>query len=208
MDIYEIRLNNLEQLISSYSTATKFADKVGISPSQLSQTRNPKYTRKVGSKVAREIERSLGLEYGWLDKSHSKSIEFKKETPPSYPIPILNTIQAGGFTEINQDAMSLEYDLVTPDLKDCFALKIIGDSMQPTLSEGMIAYVKPCPTANNGDIVIAQINNDTEATVKRFRKDAGTVYLVPDNDKYDSIKITKTQACRIIGIVVSAKINF
>lgn len=123
-------------------------------------------------------------------------------------IPVLDYIQAGAFTEIGYQGEPIGYDLVTPELKDCFALKVRNDSMLPTLSEGMLVYVRPQNEANSGDIVIAQVNGDTEATIKRLRRDGGQTYLVPDNDKYDPIKITADLQCKIIGIVVSARINF
>lgn len=125
-----------------------------------------------------------------------------------YRIPVLDYIQAGAFTEIGYQGEPLGYDLVTPELKDCFALKVRNDSMLPTLSEGMLVYVRPQHDANSGDLVIAQVNGDTEATIKRLRRDGGQTYLVPDNDKYDPIKVTESLQCKIIGIVVSARINF
>jgi transcriptional regulator with XRE-family HTH domain len=68
MDIKDIRLKNLEKLIAKEESATVFANKVDISPSQLSQIRNPKYSRSVGNAAARKIEKACGLPYGWMDK--------------------------------------------------------------------------------------------------------------------------------------------
>lgn len=134
-----------------------------------------------------------------------------KVQPAQHAIPILDHVQAGNFTSIGFDeAGAINYELVSDDLKDCFGLIIKGDSMEPTLKEGMTVYIRPQSTAEIGNIVIAQINGDTEATIKRYKKDAGTIYLVPDNKEYDSIKITAEnhKDCKIIGVVVSARINF
>lgn len=128
--------------------------------------------------------------------------------PAQYKIPVLDMIQAGQFKDIEYDGTPIGYDLVTQDLSHCFALKVINDSMTPTLSEGALVYVQPQPTAQSGDIVIAQVNGDTQATIKRLRRDGSQTYLVPDNIKYDPIKITEDLQCRIIGVVISARIDF
>ena len=51
-----------------------------------------------------------------------------------------------------------------------FALNIIGDSMIDIgINEGDIAIIKQKSNANDGDLVAALIN-DTETTLKRFKR--------------------------------------
>ena len=79
----------------------------------------------------------------------------------------------------------------------CFALRVRGDSM---LNAGILpgdkVVVRPQPTADDGQIVVARLED--EATVKRLRRRNGQVWLMPENDNYDPIDGTYAE---IIGIV-------
>jgi repressor LexA len=58
--------------------------------------------------------------------------------------------------------------------------------------------VKPQPDANNGDIVVAMIED--EATVKKYFKRNDHIILQPYNSKYQPIRVTKN--FRLIGKVI------
>ena len=79
----------------------------------------------------------------------------------------------------------------------CFALRVRGDSMVGAgILDGDKVVVRPQPTADDGQIVVARIED--EATVKRLRRRNGQVWLMPENDLYDPIDGTYAE---IIGIV-------
>ena len=79
----------------------------------------------------------------------------------------------------------------------CFALKVRGDSMiNAGILDGDKVVVRPQSTANNGQIVVARIED--EATVKRLWRKNGEIWLMPENDNYDPIDGTHAE---IIGIV-------
>ena len=61
-----------------------------------------------------------------------------------------------------------------------------------------IVVVHKTPSADNGQIVVAMIDN--EATVKRFYKENGYVRLQPENDTFQPII---TDECSILGRVIS-----
>ena len=83
--------------------------------------------------------------------------------------------------------------------KDTFILKVHGDSMiNVGFFEGDYLIVEKTDTANNGDIVVAMLED--EATVKRFFKENGHFRLQPENDEFEPI-ITNEVA--ILGKVVS-----
>ena len=63
--------------------------------------------------------------------------------------------------------------------------------------EGDMLIVRHQNTANNGDIVVARI--DDEATVKRFYKENGHIRLQPENDNFDPIIVDD---CHIEGLVI------
>ena len=94
MDIKDIRLKNLEKLISSVKNAAKFAEIIGKSQSELSQIRSDKYQRSVSYDLAREIESIFNKKKGWMDQVHEESALAVMEDSPEYNIelPDLTTL--------------------------------------------------------------------------------------------------------------------
>jgi repressor LexA len=67
-----------------------------------------------------------------------------------------------------------------------FSLEVRGDSMiEAAICDGDWVVVRQQPTADNGDIVAALL--DDEATVKTFKRSGGQVWLLPHNPAYDPI---------------------
>lgn len=80
-----------------------------------------------------------------------------------------------------------------------FALRVRGDSMiKAGILSGDLVVVHRAQTARNGEIVVALLED--EATVKRFRRDGGQIWLLPENDDYSPIDGTY---CRILGKVAA-----
>ncbi len=80
---------------------------------------------------------------------------------------------------------------------ESFMLKVKGESMiNAGIFDGDQVLVQKQPTAENGDIVVALI--DDSATVKTFYKEADHIRLQPENDAYDPIILTD---CMIVGKV-------
>lgn len=84
--------------------------------------------------------------------------------------------------------------------KDTYMLTVKGDSMiNAGIFEGDQIIVQSQPTANNGDIVIALIEDS--ATVKRFYKENGHIRLQPENDFMDPIILDDvTVLGKVIGL--------
>jgi len=83
-----------------------------------------------------------------------------------------------------------------------FALRVKGDSMiGDGICDGDVIIVRRSRDAENGQTVVALIDNH-EATVKRFRRNGdGTVTLSPTNPAYQEIVCEKNRIA-IQGIVV------
>lgn len=80
---------------------------------------------------------------------------------------------------------------------ESFVLKVKGDSMiNVGIFSGDQIFVNACNTANNGDTVVALI--DDSATVKTFYKENGHIRLQPENDTMDPIIVDD---CQILGKV-------
>lgn len=100
-------------------------------------------------------------------------------------IPLVGTVTAGMpilATEIIEDYIAVS----GVSGNNLFALRVKGESMiNAHILDGDIVIVEQCPTAQNGDIVVALVGE--EATVKRFYKEDGHFRLQPENDKFEPI---------------------
>lgn len=80
-----------------------------------------------------------------------------------------------------------------------FILRVRGDSMvEAGILDGDYVVVRQQPTARNGDIVVALLED--EATVKRFYREADRIRLQPENSALDPIY---TRDATILGKVVA-----
>ena len=83
--------------------------------------------------------------------------------------------------------------------KDVFLLRIEGDSMKDAgILDSDYVIVNQQNTADPGDIVVALMEEEEEATVKRFYKENDIVKLQPENPLYSPIY---TKNVKIIGKV-------
>ena len=84
-----------------------------------------------------------------------------------------------------------------------FMLKVSGDSMvDDGIMVGDFVVVRQQPEANNGDVVVAGIN-DGEATVKTFSRKSGRVVLTPANTAYEPMVFDAPDEVTIFGKVVT-----
>lgn len=114
--------------------------------------------------------------------------------------PIIGQVSAGqpilAFEDI-QDYFPLPLNYFNSN-KEIFLLKIDGESMiEAGILDGDYVIVEKQPTANNGEIVVALI--DDSATVKRFYKKNGYIKLQPENSSMEPIIVSD---CKILGKVI------
>ena len=125
-------------------------------------------------------------------------------TRPSYStlvdLPLVGNVAAGEpiLAEQNiEDTITLPTEIVGDS--SSFLLLVRGDSMiEIGINDGDYVVVKEQSVANNGDIVVALI--DDGATVKRFFKEADHIRLQPENSSMEPIITTE---CSIVGKVVA-----
>lgn len=116
-------------------------------------------------------------------------------------IPILGTVTAGTpilAVENIDDSIALPRAMMNTSAEDCFALRVRGDSMiNAGLYDGDLAIIKKQEMADNGDIVVALIED--EATIKRFFRENGRYRLQPENPLLEPIFVDQVT---IIGKVL------
>ena len=123
-------------------------------------------------------------------------------------IPILGEIAAGTPIEAIQNEVSrISLPEELSKNGDHFGLKISGDSMiDAGINDGDTVIVKRTNTANNGEIVVALID-EHEAMLKRIRKKGKVVALESANKNYET-KIFGPDRVKVQGVLVSLYRNF
>jgi repressor LexA len=118
------------------------------------------------------------------------------------PIPVMGRIAAG--TPISAIQNRSHVINMPPDMLpagDHYALEVRGDSMiDAGILEGDLVVIKKSDTADNGDIVVALID-DEEATLKRLRRKGASIALEAANPAYET-RIFGPDRVRIQGRLV------
>lgn len=70
-DLRRIRIDNVRKLCGLYPSITAFAAAIAQDPSLYHAVAGENPRRSIGEALARDIERCLNLESGWLDRAHS-----------------------------------------------------------------------------------------------------------------------------------------
>ncbi len=113
---------------------------------------------------------------------------------PVEALPLVGSVAAGAPRLAEQDVE----DWVSAPFEGDFVLRVSGESMTGAgILDGDLVVVKRQPTARDGEIVVAQIED--EATVKRLRRADGRVHLMPENAAFDPIVVDDVL---ILGVVV------
>lgn len=180
--------------------------------------------------AVREIGEAIGLhspstvhahlraleEKGYLrrDPTKPRAIEIRwskeegrvEERASAKTLPVYGRIAAGPTSlaeQLHEGVLPVPKEFI--DDTPHFVLKVHGDSMiEAGIFDGDMAVVRNQPDANNGDIVVAQIEGPTgesEATVKRFQRREGKNWLIPANASMDPIEAPSD--LRIVGKVVA-----
>ena len=121
----------------------------------------------------------------------------------AHVLPVVGEIAAGGPIEAYQDVSETMPvpQLLAPD-GDAYLLRVRGDSMiEAHITDGDYVVIRPQQTARNGDIVVAQVEENA-VTLKRFFREQGRVRLQPANPDYppqfyDEVRIQG----KLIGVI-------
>lgn len=217
--MYEIRRKRLQELVSRYETQRKLAEKVGMDTTVISRMLYPegkKNKRNIGEQAARQIEKALNLDLGWMDglaKNSDHNVSFVGLNEPKGTYPVISWVSAGQWMEAiepyHRKAIDRWYETTVECSENSFWLDVKGDSMTSpvglSIPEGMAILIDPEVEPRNGKLVVAKLDSENEATFKKLVIDAGRKFLKPLNPQYPMTEINGN--CRIIGVVVDAKIT-
>jgi repressor LexA len=129
-----------------------------------------------------------GFQPSVIEGSRSRELS----TPPStmidsrtVSVPVMGRIAAGtpiSAIQNHSHDIACPPDLLTNG--EHFALEVKGDSMiEAGILDGDTVIIRRCDTAENGDIVVALVDQE-EATLKRLRKKGTTIALEAANPEF------------------------
>ncbi|PIV42018.1 MAG: hypothetical protein COX92_00960 [Candidatus Nealsonbacteria bacterium CG_4_10_14_0_2_um_filter_40_15] len=180
---------------------TSFKKKRGFSPSLEEIKRHLKLSSV--STIHFHIKRLK--EEGYLDKGENRPRSILVyESQQMVKIPLLGSIAAGQPIEAIQEKEIIAVPKTKlPRSGNLYALKVIGNSMiDENINDGDVILVKEQSTADNGQKVVALIDNH-EATLKTLYKEKRQIRLQPANKEYEPIIIKNGEREIIIqGLVI------
>ncbi len=129
--------------------------------------------RSIQDETAQRISHILGYDIQAI--LQGQAIDLKR--------PILGHVKAGYDMYLEENYLGMEACTLDEYEKGDFFLKVSGDSMLPSgIIDGSLIYVKATTNVNNGDIIVALI--DQEVTVKIYKKEQDKISLVASNHQY------------------------
>ena len=187
-------------------TQEELAKKISTSRSNIANYENDKNMPSID--ILEKLSEILNCSIDYLlGKSDIKTPDLKDKL---FLIPIVGKVAAGqpiladenieGYLPIDP----LMYNLTSPN--GFFFLQIQGESMNKLIKNGSYALIKKQDYAEDGDVIVAIVNGDNEATVKRYKQlNQQFVMLEPvsEDSSFEPITIDlKNTKFSIIGKVV------
>ena len=194
---------NISNLLLKKGKSQKdLCDNLGFSPASVSSWVNGTRIPKEGNIVLMAAYLGCSVDDIALDpkEAHRKR---------SFSIPVYARVGAGPPLEASEEIIDREeISERMASLGSFYGLRISGDSMEPRIVRGDVVIVRKQDTADDGDIVIAIVNQN-DAVCKRLKKYKGGIALVSNNPMYEPMYFTITDTqdipVRIIGKVVELR---
>jgi len=156
--------------------------------------------------AVQELVKKRGAPRGFKAKLKRGNLDLeagKKALAAGRLVPIINKVAAGypvEFNDLDYPAGVADDYVRCPDLHDpnAFAVRVIGDSMEPKFSQGDIVVFSPGAEVRTGDDCFVRFTLPHETTFKRVFFESGKkVRLQPRNENYSP---TVVEGTRIDGI--------
>lgn len=163
--------------------------------------------RELGFKSANAAEDHLRAlqRKGVLDliPGASRGIQLKDSLRDQLGLPLVGRVAAGSpilAEEHIETHYKLDPALFNP--KPHYLLRVEGMSMKNAgILDGDLVAVHRTPEVRSRQIVVARVED--EVTVKRYRQEGSIVWLMPENDDFEPIRVDlKEQTMVIEGVVV------
>lgn len=189
-------------------TIHKLADQLEVTPSAVAQYESGRSGLRI--ETAMKMADALGVSLQWLVSGEGMTPTAARD--PIFYAPIVDRVQAGMWADVVSPPSLPEgvkyLELDTRPIGYAIALELEGESMLPEFKPGDIVIVDTGLEPMPGDFVVAMIDNDNQATFKKYRPrgldDEGfpIIELAPLNTDYPTLIIDEKRPGRIIGTMI------
>ncbi|MEC9375780.1 MAG: transcriptional repressor LexA [Pseudomonadota bacterium] len=133
----------------------------------------------------------------------SRGIQLKDSIKEQLTLPLIGRVAAGSpilAEEHIEDHIRIDSKMFHPEAH--YLLRVVGMSMKNVgILDGDLVAVHRSPEVRNSQIVVARLED--EVTVKRYRQEGKTVWLIPENNDFEPIEINLDEDHIMIeGVVV------
>ncbi|WP_244165671.1 LexA family transcriptional regulator [Metapseudomonas otitidis] len=215
----QLRVDALIQVMAGHSQAD-FAEMYDLNPSYLSQILSGH--RSFGERAASNMEKKIGLEPGTLSRPPlpTEGSRQPQENVQGEPIslkdgrvPVVGMAKLGAkgfFDAIDYPVGQGDgFVLISSSDPNAYALKVVGDSMEPRIRNGEYVLIEPNRPYYPGDEVLVQVIDGTvtQSMIKVFMYDRdGYVRLLSVNDQHPPMTIDKISILKIhpVGAILKS----
>lgn len=145
----------------------------------------------------------MSLFYPLPDQPNGLTIYAYLESSERISLPIYHSCIQAGFPSPADDYVELSLDLLkylVDKPHATFCVRVKGNSMEAaTIVDGSLLVVDRSRNVKSNDIIIAVVNG--EFTVKRFKREKGDIWLMPEHPAYDPILVTEDMDFQVWGVV-------
>lgn len=179
---------------------------IGVSPAYLSKLTNKKADSNPKLETLNKIAKGLRINKFIL--YNLAGIETPKPSNIEYidsnfvNVPVIGEIACD--EPITSEENISDYVPIPADVVKngtFFILNCVGNSMEPTITNGSQVVIREQSDAENDQIAAVLLEDENTATLKRIKKTKTSVILLPDNPEYEPIILNKDKRGRILGII-------
>lgn len=202
----EIFKTNLNRMLDEKGATQKaLAEYMGVSTATVNEW-------KKGRKIPRMDKIDRLCAYFMINRSDLlESASSKKAIHAGYKIPVLGRVAAGAPITATEEILGYEFldDKYQGDGCEYFALRIDGQSMQPTIMSGDTVIVRQQPNVDSGQIAIVLVDGE-DATAKEINITAEGITLIGHNPAvytphFYTMQDVRTIPVQIIGRVIEVR---
>jgi phage repressor protein C with HTH and peptisase S24 domain len=184
------RLDALIKALGYHRRAAAFAVSVGVGIEHISRMKSGK--QRPSETLIIAICCVHGVSRAWLERGEGPMLAGEAADGEFSPVPLVNVrLAAGAGTEIYEEGDLKQLQFRTAWLRgdlrasvaNLVAMRVEGESMEPTLSAGDVVLVDRSRTDPTRDGLYA-LRQDNALLVKRTRAEGGRVLLVSDNPEF------------------------
>ena len=192
-----MRSKNTAHYSTIVNFVNKYYDNIGRSPSTREIESGTGISRPTVQRYLRELCERGEIEY---DGHRGIVTDYMRgATEGTSPVLMGNSIPCGMLNEVcDAELESIRMPTALIGKGDFFLLRARGNSMiNVGIDDGDLVLIKRCETVREGRIAAFLFDN-SETTLKRFKQDGKSIYLIPENDEMEPIVISGSDRQRLV----------